>query len=1432
MRWVVALASAPLVAASLLVVPASLVAPPARADTPPASMVTESAAAAAAQKWDKPVVVSSLTSSRRQVRALPDGNLEATLNARPVRALKDGAWADIDTRLRKRPDGGLEPVVAPVGLVFSGGGDGPFVRMTRANRQLALTWPHGPLPAPSVQGDTATYAEVLKDVDLVVRATDMGFTHVLKVKTPEAARLPAVTRLELELDAAQMKVSADPDGGLKAVDEAIGGTVFRAAQPIMWDSSGTQASPAPTPETGRTSGTGTAATPSRPAATPSAGALPTATPRAQATAATDPITEDLSEGPAETSRRADIKATPQGGKLVLEPDTSLFTAPGTTFPVYLDPDWQSPGESKSVMVGTRYSDASWEDEGMGLCDDSDPYMGGQCGGSHVKRLFFGFVLPASVKNTKIVKAEFKPYQTGAYNCTAAEAEVWKTKGVGGTTRWSTQAASGFWQRKLVERSFNYGNEGVGCANSTVVLQDARLLDEVQKTANGSGSLWLGMKAGSENSTRYWKRFNNDAVLRILYNLPPKVPSNVQMVAEGANYPCRDRSASMPYLRAWPRLSAKITDPQGSDRVQAEYLIGWGDANGAGFQWRIGGPSLGPDAQPLYSAGGNSGSTFTKEVGPLATSRGIPKNVPIAWAVRGHDFKDGLENDNPANWFSSGYFSGTSTANGGLGHYCWFVYDDAAPKPPTVTSVKYPADGAEHDAVDVPGDFTVTAAPGEPISKFGIQFTPPGKPAETIEWKNLGTTPSAGCDASKCTFTKTPHLKGEWRLDVIAVDRAGRSGSSAPYTFRVGQLPTEEAHWRLDEPSGAKEVKDEIATDLYQAISFYSGKCLNVEQGSNANGAHVVQWDCAGVDWERWKFTHQGGDVYSISSKRSGKCLDVEGSPPSTANGAHVIQATCASTPSQSWKRIKLASGFYQLASQHSNKCLNIANAAEGDALNNGAHLTLWDCHDIAWRKWQLLSVNEAKIVGDDAALGVRARVGSDALKLNFDGNAATTGFAETQLPVVDPSKSFSVSAWAKLNNASGTATIAAQDGSTNSSFFLQYAGGNQRWSMSSVTGDTAGAAGVRALSSEAPKIGQWTHLVGVYDATTKTLKLYVDGRPQGTTAHNGDAWSSPKRQAFSIGRAKYNGANTHFFPGEIDDVRVFDRAVTADDAQRWYRSTVQATWKLNAPAGTNTVVPDDSGAGNGLSLKGGAQIKPDDDEVCDQFTGGCLALDGKRADGTGAWAQTAGPLVDTSGSFTVAGWADIGADQPTRAMTLFAMAGAKQSAFTVRFNPEAAPNPYYDPDRDPPSARFRAAWELETADKDTDGASVVRSTVYQSQDCNICIGEGPDHLMLSYDAVNKIMRLYVNGRLDGTENSSFKGGVTGFKASGPLLIGRRLADGQTADSHLTREYFAGVLDNVWVYKGALSNDEDLARLANLEELDSFAGNPQLPETYD
>ncbi|WP_405808686.1 PA14 domain-containing protein [Streptomyces sp. NBC_01520] len=154
-------------------------------------------------------------------------------------------------------------------------------------------------------------------------------------------------------------------------------------------------------------------------------------------------------------------------------------------------------------------------------------------------------------------------------------------------------------------------------------------------------------------------------------------------------------------------------------------------------------------------------------------------------------------------------------------------------------------------------------------------------------------------------------------------------------------------------------------------------------------------------------------------------------------------------------------------------------------------------------------------------------VQGSALKFNGQGQ-----YAETDGPVVDTTGDYTVSAWASLDALPGNyATVVSQDGRRQENpFYLQYGQGAFAFS-------TPG--GNRARFEVQPELGRFYHVVGVRSGDE--IKLYVDGELAATAAAGAADVSTG---ALSVGRAKWSGANTDFWNGSVDQVKVYDKALT------------------------------------------------------------------------------------------------------------------------------------------------------------------------------------------------------------------------------------------------------------------------------------------------
>ena len=178
-------------------------------------------------------------------------------------------------------------------------------------------------------------------------------------------------------------------------------------------------------------------------------------------------------------------------------------------------------------------------------------------------------------------------------------------------------------------------------------------------------------------------------------------------------------------------------------------------------------------------------------------------------------------------------------------------------------------------------------------------------------------------------------------------------------------------------------------------------------------------------------------------------------------------------------------------------------------------------------------------------------VGKVKASLLFDGKGTSVDIRKN---VLATNGSYSVAAWVQLTSTSGWATAVSQDGTNVSGFFLQHTDPNAgndggKFAFSLVSADSTSGNSVRAVSPFQPLPHVWYHLVGVHDAGNNTISLYINGT-LAATAPVSPAWNATGETV--IGRARWQGNAVDFWPGKIDDVRVYNRVLSAQEVQTVY----------------------------------------------------------------------------------------------------------------------------------------------------------------------------------------------------------------------------------------------------------------------------------------
>lgn len=160
-----------------------------------------------------------------------------------------------------------------------------------------------------------------------------------------------------------------------------------------------------------------------------------------------------------------------------------------------------------------------------------------------------------------------------------------------------------------------------------------------------------------------------------------------------------------------------------------------------------------------------------------------------------------------------------------------------------------------------------------------------------------------------------------------------------------------------------------------------------------------------------------------------------------------------------------------------------------------------------------------------------------------DDGLEFTQWQEERVLLTD--QSFTISAWVMLDELGRNQTaVAQQGGDTWSSGAIEYDSHSGRWRFaihSEVSGTTYLDYVLSSLPAEA---GVWTHLVGVYDAGSQEIVLYVNGVVQGYWAD----WQTPfipnaSSGPLLVGGTLWGGRLSDEWGGGIDSVAVFQGAM-------------------------------------------------------------------------------------------------------------------------------------------------------------------------------------------------------------------------------------------------------------------------------------------------
>ncbi len=466
-------------------------------------------------------------------------------------------------------------------------------------------------------------------------------------------------------------------------------------------------------------------------------------------------------------------------------------------------------------------------------------------------------------------------------------------------------------------------------------------------------------------------------------------------------------------------------------------------------------------------------------------------------------------------------------------------------------------------------------------------------------------------------------------------------------FSDGNFPAEGAAYifKWDGSDWIQESKlmasdGEWGDDLGRSVSISGNRCIagaenDDDKGANSGSAYIFEWN--GTDWfQQAKLTASDGH----SSGHFG-CSVAINDDTCTIAPTYVFEWDSAS-----WKESRLPAGGASVGISDGRYIIGAPfDDDNGDASGAAYIYNLskdFDPNPVRWWKFDEGSGSTAyDSAGDNDGTLIDGPIWVTGIingALDFNGVEDYVSVPDDSS--LDISGAITVSAWVKLddnvNNQAVVGKIASGGGYSGGGYRLTfyahtvYTDGNFRLIFQKANGIGGSGTGNYGDNTNWDRVvsekddwetGVWYHIAATWDGTTDAdgLKMYVDGVPDAShTASQGTIKTN--NYALQIG-----GKNSS--DGTIDDVRVYDRALSAEEIEELYNQgagDLVAHWKFDEGSGSTAY---DSAGSNDGTISGAAWFN-------DPCRGVCLSFDG-----SGDYVSLAQNAVTTT-KFTIAAWAN------------------------------------------------------------------------------------------------------------------------------------------------------------------------------------------------
>ena len=177
--------------------------------------------------------------------------------------------------------------------------------------------------------------------------------------------------------------------------------------------------------------------------------------------------------------------------------------------------------------------------------------------------------------------------------------------------------------------------------------------------------------------------------------------------------------------------------------------------------------------------------------------------------------------------------------------------------------------------------------------------------------------------------------------------------------------------------------------------------------------------------------------------------------------------------------------------------------------------------------------------------GTTEEIGKIGQGMNFNGTNSDVTVGD--ISILESSGNFlTASAWIKTEGSPVKRMFVGKKDDNSAGYFMWVNGSGKFDAGFYSTSYFANPASTAVVNNNV-----WHHLVVVRN--TDTVTLYIDGIQDGSATAAGTIGDISNTINFRIGRSDHSPPGPYYFPGSIDDVRVYNRALSATEIQQLYQ---------------------------------------------------------------------------------------------------------------------------------------------------------------------------------------------------------------------------------------------------------------------------------------